>query len=99
MPPPHAHPAGMFVVTEAEAAAIRAVYEQRGELSAAVELCRLFPAVTDTAPARAYGPARRAIATEGEQSPAGPRRGTGAAITGARGRVPQPASAADRTPA
>jgi hypothetical protein len=49
----HTHPAGMFVVTEAEAAAIRAVYEQSGEFSAAVELCRLFPAVTDTAQARA----------------------------------------------
>ena len=47
------HPAGMFVVTEAEAAAIRAVYEQSGEFSAAVELRRLFPAVTDTAQARA----------------------------------------------
>jgi hypothetical protein len=47
------HPASMFVVTEAEAAAIRAVYEQSGELSAAVELRRLFPAVTDTAQARA----------------------------------------------
>ena len=33
----------MFVVTEAEAAAIRAVYEQHGEFSAAVELRRLFP--------------------------------------------------------
>jgi hypothetical protein len=49
----HTHPAGMFVVTEAEAAAIRAVYEQRGEFSAAVELRRLFPAITDTAQARA----------------------------------------------
>ena len=49
----HTHPAGMFVVTEAEAAAIRAVYEQSGEFSAAVELRRLFPAVTDTAQARA----------------------------------------------
>jgi hypothetical protein len=39
--------------TEAEAAAIRATYEQRGEFSAAVELRRLFPAVTDTAQARA----------------------------------------------
>ena len=48
----HTHPAGMFVVTEAEAAAIRAVYEQRGEFSAAVELRRLFPAA-DTAQARA----------------------------------------------
>jgi hypothetical protein len=47
------HPAGMFVVTEAEAAAIRAVYEQSGEFSAAVELRRLFPAITYTAQARA----------------------------------------------
>jgi hypothetical protein len=29
------------------------LHEQRGELSAAVELRRLFPAVTDTAEARA----------------------------------------------
>ena len=49
----HTHPAGMFVVTEAEAAAIRAVFEQSGEFSAAIELRRLFPAVTDTAQARA----------------------------------------------
>ncbi len=47
------HPADMFVVTEAEAAAIRAVYEQRGEFSAAIELRRLFPAITDNAQARA----------------------------------------------
>ena len=50
----HTHPAGMFVVTEAEAAAIRAVYEQSGELSAAVELRRLFPGVSDNAEARRY---------------------------------------------
>ena len=37
----------MFVVTEAEAAAIRATFEQRGELAAAVELRRLFPGITD----------------------------------------------------
>jgi hypothetical protein len=43
----------MMVVTEAEAAVIRAAFEQRGELSAAVELRRLFPGVTDTAQARA----------------------------------------------
>jgi hypothetical protein len=48
-PPPHA-PA-MFVVTEAGAAAIRAVYEQRGELSAAIELRRRFPGITDNAQA------------------------------------------------
>jgi hypothetical protein len=38
----------MFVVTEAEAAAIRAVFEQRGEFAAAVELCRRFPGIADT---------------------------------------------------
>ena len=37
----------MFSVSEDEAAAIRAVYEQRGELSAAVELRRHFPGITD----------------------------------------------------
>ena len=42
----------MFVVTEAEAAAIRAVFEQQGELSAAIELRRLFPGVTDNAQAQ-----------------------------------------------
>jgi hypothetical protein len=42
----------MFVVSEAEAAAIRAVFDQQGELSAAVELRRLFPAITDNAQAR-----------------------------------------------
>ena len=43
---------GMFCVSEAEAAAIRAAYEQGGELSAAVELRRLFPGITDNAKAR-----------------------------------------------
>ena len=47
------HAAAMFAVTEAEAAAIRAVFEQQGELSAAIEVRRLFPAVTDNAQARA----------------------------------------------
>ena len=42
----------MFVVTEADAAAIRAVYQQRGEFSAAVELRRRFPGITDNAQAR-----------------------------------------------
>ena len=48
----HDHLPGMFVVTEAEAAAIRAAYEQGGEFSAAVELRRLFPGITDNAKAR-----------------------------------------------
>jgi hypothetical protein len=42
----------MFAVTEAEAAAIRAVFEQHGELSAAIELRRLLPGITDNAQAR-----------------------------------------------
>jgi hypothetical protein len=43
----------MFVVTEADAAAIRAIFEQEGELSAAIEVRRLFPGVSDNAKARA----------------------------------------------
>jgi hypothetical protein len=42
----------MFVVTDAEAAAIRAVFEQRGEFAAAVELRRRFPGIADNAQAR-----------------------------------------------
>jgi hypothetical protein len=41
----------MFVITEAEAAAIRAIYQQDGEFAAALELRRLFPGITDTAQA------------------------------------------------
>jgi hypothetical protein len=50
---PLSHAAPMFAVTEAEAAAIRAAFEQGGEFAAAVELRRLFPGVTDNAEARA----------------------------------------------
>jgi hypothetical protein len=42
----------MFCVTEADAAAIRTAYEQDGELSAAIEVRRLFPGITDNAKAR-----------------------------------------------
>jgi predicted nucleic acid-binding Zn ribbon protein len=49
-PPSHAH--RMFVVTEAEAAAIRETFVQSGELAAAAEMCRLFPGVDDLAQAR-----------------------------------------------
>jgi hypothetical protein len=43
----------MFVVSEADAAAIRAIFEQEGELSAAVELHRRFPGIIDKENARA----------------------------------------------
>jgi hypothetical protein len=46
---------GMFVVTEADAAAIRTVLDREGELSAAVELRRLFPLITGIAEARECG--------------------------------------------
>ena len=42
----------MFVVTEAQAASIRAGYEQRGEFYAAIELRQMFPGITDNAQAR-----------------------------------------------
>ena len=42
----------MFVVTEADEAAIRAAYQQQGEFAAAVELRRRFPGITDNAQAR-----------------------------------------------
>jgi hypothetical protein len=49
----HRHGFGMFVITEADAAAIRAVFNQEGEVSAAIELRRRFPGVADNAKARA----------------------------------------------
>jgi hypothetical protein len=42
----------MFFITEADAAAIRAAYHQGGELSATVEVHRLFLGVDDMAKAR-----------------------------------------------
>jgi hypothetical protein len=43
----------MFVVSEAEAAAIRTAFDQGGELSAAAEVRRLFRGITDNEQARA----------------------------------------------
>jgi hypothetical protein len=42
----------MFTVTEADAAAIRRVFEEDGELAAAIELRQRFPIITDNAKAR-----------------------------------------------
>jgi hypothetical protein len=42
----------MFCVTEAESSAIREAWATGGELSAAVELRRLFPGIEDMAKAR-----------------------------------------------
>src|ERR1700735_757055 len=46
----------MFVVIEAEAAAIHAAHHQGGEFAAAVELRRLSPGIRDNARARACAP-------------------------------------------
>jgi hypothetical protein len=43
----------MFVITEADTAAIRTAFHEEGELSAAIELRRRFPGITDNAKARA----------------------------------------------
>ena len=42
----------MFVVSETQATAIRAAFDQAGEFAAALELRRLFPGITDNAEAR-----------------------------------------------
>src|SRR5690242_6432357 len=42
----------MFMVSKAEAAAIRRAYEEDGEFAAAVELRRYFPGIADNANAR-----------------------------------------------
>ncbi len=42
----------MFCVSEDEATAIRTAFEQEGELSAGIEVRRLFPGITDGAKAR-----------------------------------------------
>jgi hypothetical protein len=42
----------MFIVSEEATTAIRTAYEHEGELSAAIEVRRLFPGITDNAKAR-----------------------------------------------
>jgi len=42
----------MFIVSESDAAAIRAIFEQDGEMSATIELRRRFPGITDNVQAR-----------------------------------------------
>ena len=44
----------MFLVTEADADAIRTLFHEQGELSATLELRRRFPGITDNAQARIF---------------------------------------------
>ena len=46
------HAPTMFIISDADAAAIRAIFRESGELSAALELRRLFPGIIDTAHGR-----------------------------------------------
>ena len=61
----------MYVVSEADAAAIREAYEAGGELSAAIELRRRFPGIADNAKAREQA---RAIAGWQPLPPTAPRQ-------------------------
>ncbi len=47
------HAPTMFMVTEADAAAIRTAFHEEGELSAVIELRRRFPGIAAPAEARA----------------------------------------------
>ncbi len=49
-----AHHPGMFAATEDDAAAIRAAFNQSGDLATAVELRRRFPCLTDSMQAREW---------------------------------------------
>jgi len=42
----------MFIVSEADAEAIRAAFYEQGEFSAAIEVRRRFPGITDNVEAR-----------------------------------------------
>jgi hypothetical protein len=53
----------MFVVTEADAALLRAIFEQKGELSAAMEVRSLFPGVTDNTKRARVRPDHRWVET------------------------------------
>ena len=69
------HPPRVYVVTEEDAAAIRAAFERSGEFSAAVELRRRFPGVLDNAEAREQ--ARMIAAWKPLVLPLTPRLGRG----------------------
>ena len=49
----YCHSLKMFVVTKADSAAIRAIFNEEGELSAAIEVRRRFRGISDNVRARA----------------------------------------------
>jgi hypothetical protein len=77
----------MFLVTDADAAAIRTIFEQEGELSAAIELRRRFPGIADNTRARVRPDHRRVAAvtaSTGRGDPVASWRGTGVRQSGFR---------------
>jgi hypothetical protein len=62
----------MFAVTDEDAAAIRTAFEQEGELSAAIELRRRFPLITDNAPGARTCPHHRRMEAAARESEAAP---------------------------
>ena len=62
----------MFAVSDAQTAAIRGAFDEGGEFSAAIELRRIFPAITDNATAREY--ARVIAGRDPPPQPAPPAR-------------------------
>ena len=81
--PPHSPV--MFIVTEADSAAIRAALTDGGELSAALELRRRFPGIRDNAQARLCVRAMADWRDTPEPSPQTERRG-------GKGRASKPKS-------
>jgi hypothetical protein len=65
------HAGFVFCVSETEAAAIRAVFFEEGELTATIDLRRMFPGITDNVQARLHA---RVIAGW-EPSPPNPAAG------------------------
>ncbi len=77
----------MFCVTESQAAAIRIAFDQEGELSAAIELRRLFPGITDNAEARAF--ARTIAGWKPLPVPSHPSHSQNRNLPKILGRIPQ----------
>ena len=77
---------GMFLVTETDADAIRAIFDEHGELSAAIELRRRFPGIIDNENARACA---RSIASWTPLPVPAPKVDTATAQRAARGCPPK----------
>ena len=88
----------MFMVTESDAAAIQAAFDQSGELAAAVELRRRFKGITDNEKARAC--VRSIVGWRQPAEPTGEtRRDVGKAFTQTSAPPNEMRLSAEKTPA